>query len=61
MVEQIRALPGGTILETTDKMLLVEAAEDDLRRLLGAGSQWLIAPQQTYELPEHPPRVSRGE
>lgn len=60
VVEAIRSLPGGAVLDTTDRMLLVEADEHDLRRILGAGSQWLIAPEQTYELPEKPPRVSRG-
>lgn len=60
VMDELRALPGSSILDTTDKMVLVEAEEHDLRRVLGPGHQWLIAPEQTYELPEKPPRVSRG-
>ena len=56
-VQRIRALKDASIVDESDRMLLVEAREEDLRTALGQGSQWLIAPERTYEVPEQPPHV----
>lgn len=59
VVERIRALPNASVVDESDRMLLVHAPEDELRQLLGNTSEWLIAPEQEYELPEKPPRIKR--
>jgi hypothetical protein len=59
LVERIRALEDASIVESTDRMLLVEANEDQLRNLLGSSKDWLVAPVRGYELPEHPPRIKK--
>jgi hypothetical protein len=40
-------------------MLLVEAEEKQLRGLLGESGLWLIAPEQSYEIPEKPARIEK--
>lgn len=55
MIDRIRALPDASIVRTTDKMLLVEGHEGQLRDLTESTGDWLLAPVQSYELPEPPP------
>jgi hypothetical protein len=56
VVEKIRDLSSVSIVDASDKMLLVEAPEESLKQLLGQSKEWLIAPEQSYEIPEKRPR-----
>ena len=57
MVERIRALKNASIVDSSDRMLLVDGSEDQLRLLIGSSNDWFIAPVQSYELPEKPPSL----
>ena len=57
VVEQIGKLPSVSIVDASDKMLLVEAPEESLRHLLGQSADWLISPELSYEIPEKLPHT----
>jgi hypothetical protein len=57
MIDRIHALPGASIVRSTDKMLLVDGGEEELRQLTETGN-WLMAPEQSYELPNPPFSIS---
>ena len=40
-------------------MLLVEAEEGDLNRLLGDLRSWLIVPERTYSIPDPRPKLKK--
>src|SRR5437867_13422011 len=49
-VEKIRAIGGAAVLEDSDRMMLVEAPEQELRQALGSETDWSIAPEVTYDV-----------
>ena len=58
MVDRIRSLPDLRVLDDeSPRMLLVEAPEGPLRQLLSDRSDWLVAEQQAYRVPDTRPRV----
>lgn len=67
-VERIRALPNGTILDSSSgRMMLVDAPEEHLRAALKEMPDWTMMPEQTVPLPDtrekvlHPPDDSQDE
>ncbi|HTM56253.1 MAG TPA: hypothetical protein VL175_19645 [Pirellulales bacterium] len=50
VVRRIMDLPDTAIIDSSNKMLLVEGSEDAIQRALGPNHNWLVAPQQHYEL-----------
>jgi len=49
VLEALRA-SGASIIEDTERMLLVEAPEHGLDRVLG--QEWLVTPEVSYALPD---------
>jgi hypothetical protein len=61
-VQQIRRLSQAKVLDdTSPRMLLVEAPEAPLRRLVGAWPDWVIAEEQDYKLPSPHPGLDRAK
>jgi hypothetical protein len=50
-IQRIRAI-GGSIIEDTGRMLLVEAPERELREALESERDWLLTPETAYALPD---------
>jgi hypothetical protein len=55
VADRVRALPDARVLDDTPRMMLVEAPEQQLRELIGADRDWLIAPQRVYQHPDPRP------
>ncbi|MGH9280098.1 MAG: hypothetical protein ACRD12_18615 [Acidimicrobiales bacterium] len=54
-VARIESVPGTVVVERSDRMLLVEAAgPDDLRAVVDGLAGWVVAPEQTYTIPDRP-------
>lgn len=51
-VERVRCLAGAVVVESSSRMLLVEADEQPLRRLVATLGRWVMAPEQTFPLPD---------
>jgi hypothetical protein len=49
-VRRIMDLPRTAIIDSSDKMLLVESSANDIERALGPNHNWVIAPLAEYEL-----------
>jgi hypothetical protein len=54
----IRGQTGVRVLDTSDRMVLVEAAEDAVRALAGELG-WEVVPRRTYPVPDARPRLRR--
>jgi hypothetical protein len=54
-----RQAPGLRVVDQTSRMLLVEGPEEAVRSAFPSEEEWLIAPEQTYELPDPRPKVER--
>ncbi|MEA2600980.1 MAG: hypothetical protein QOF89_1972 [Acidobacteriota bacterium] len=60
-VEQIRSLPGTTVLDdSSSRMLLVETAEDEIEKLSELLPDWNISPERKIPLPDRRPSVRRS-
>ena len=61
VVERVRGLPESRIIDDSGRMLLVEApAAEHLMTAIGkAGGEWLVAPEQTYPVPDTRKRIER--
>ena len=59
VVQAVQALPATRIVEQTSRMLLVDGPEDDVRRVVGAGPDWVIAPERSYTRPDTRPGIKR--
>ncbi|MDX2032930.1 MAG: hypothetical protein SF339_19795 [Blastocatellia bacterium] len=56
-VAVIRALPGATVVDDTNRMLLVEAPADELQLALKSLPDWVMTEEQILPLPDPRPRV----
>lgn len=56
---RVRALAGAVIVEESSRMLLVEADEKRLGDLIDTLPDWVMAPEQTYAVPDTRQRVER--
>ena len=59
-VARIRALAQTTVLNESDRMLLVAAPEAELRALMGSLPDWVMSAEKTLTLPDPRPRILRG-
>lgn len=60
-VEHIRALRDATVLDSSARMLLVEAPEAEIRALVDTMPYWVMAPEQLIRLPDLRPKLRRGQ
>jgi hypothetical protein len=59
-VQRIRSLPKVTILdEASERMILVDGPEADLRAAVQQMPGWIIVPEQTIPLPDSRKKVRR--
>ena len=60
-IERMRALPNTTVIDdSSDRMLLVEAPEAELKALIDKMQDWVMAPEQIIQLPNPRPKAKRG-
>ena len=50
-ITKIQAV-GASIIEDTDRMLLVDGPELELRDLFAADPDWVLAPELSYKMPD---------
>lgn len=59
-VDRIGAVAGARVIDDAGPMLLVDAPrEDDLRAALDNPTDWLVAPEVTYPIPDTRKRIER--
>lgn len=58
-VAQVRALTGAVVVDGSARMLLVESDEAPLRDLVDTLADWVMAPEQTFTVPDVRERVER--
>src|SRR6185295_9160122 len=58
-VDKIRGIGGASVLEDSDRMMLVEAPEQELREAFGAEADWIVTPEIKYEVPDTRKKVRR--
>ena len=51
-VERIRSLDGVKVVDSTPRMLLVEAPPDVLKQLVGSKPQWVLTEERMIPLPD---------
>ena len=56
-LERIHALPEVDIVDSTSRMLLVQATEEDIKSLAQTMPEWVLSPEQTVSLPDPRPKV----
>jgi len=60
-VNRIRALPEARVIDSSSRMMLVEAQEEHLRNAVSEMPDWVMSAEQTIPLPDprqkvlHPP------
>jgi hypothetical protein len=58
-VARLRASPAVTVLEETPRMVLMEGAEGEIRKIVGDSPDVAIVPEQHYERPNPPLRIKK--
>ncbi len=58
-VERVRALTGAVVVDSSARMLLVDSHPEQLRDLVESLSDWVMAPERTYEVPTTRKSVER--
>jgi hypothetical protein len=56
---QLTGLAGVTILDSSPRMFLVEAEHEPLRQLVDTLPDWVMAPEQSYDVPDTRMKVER--
>ncbi len=58
-VERVRALAGTVVVDDSSRMLLVESPPGPLTELVATLPDWVMAPEQTFTVPDTRQRVER--
>jgi hypothetical protein len=58
-VRRIGQIPGSRIVDDSGRMLLVEGPERDLHELVASMPEWVMAPEQTFAVPDTRERPRR--
>lgn len=58
-VARVAALPGTVVVDSSSRMLLVETDPRPLRELVDSLPGWVMAPEQTYAVPDTRKHVER--
>ena len=59
-IERIRALEGVKVVDTTSRMLLVDAPGDALKSLIDSMPEWLLSQERTISMPDPRPKLGGG-
>jgi hypothetical protein len=57
-VRQIRSVRGARVIDESERMMLVEAPDGELRKLMSGLSHWVMGDEQTIPLPDPRQRPS---
>lgn len=57
IVARLRASPAVKFVEETPRMVLVEGAEGEIRKMVGDSPDVVIVPEQYYERPNPPLKI----
>jgi hypothetical protein len=55
-VRLISSVPGARVIDQSDRVLLVEAPDGELRQLVSGMSRWVIGEERRYPLPNSRPK-----
>jgi len=56
---RVRSLEGAQVVDSSPRMLVVEADPAQIAALADALADWIVAPEITYEVPDARQRVER--
>jgi len=56
-VEHLRSLPDVNIIDSTARMLLVDAPQDKLKAFINLTPEWIMSEERTIPLPDPRPRI----
>lgn len=60
-VARLRTLPGASVIDdSSPRMILVEAPEEALRRLVDQTDGWVMSTEHTYDLPGPHPSLDKA-
>jgi hypothetical protein len=59
-VQRIRAAPELAVLDDSLRMMLVEASEGELAKVMGSMPGWTWSPERAIRLPDPRPKPRRG-
>jgi hypothetical protein len=58
-VALVHGLPEAVVVDSSSRMLLVEAEPEPLRQLVAGLPGWVMAPERSYEVPDTRKKVDR--
>ncbi len=58
-LERAAQTPGLRVVDHSARSMLIEGTEETVRAAFDDATQWLIAPEVTYEMPDPRPKVKR--
>ena len=58
-IERIRALPDVNIVDSTSRMLLVDAPQNELKSFVSSTPEWIMSEERTVLLPDPRPKIHR--
>jgi len=58
-VARVHALEGAVVIDSSVRMLLVDSPPEALRRLVDILPDWVMAPEQSYEVPDTRTKIER--
>ncbi len=58
-VAQVQDLADAVVVDSSARMLLVESHAEPLRQLVDTLPDWVLAPEQTYAVPDTRERIER--
>ena len=58
-MERIRSLKGLNVLDSTSRMLLVDAPDDELKSLVDSMQEWVLSQERTVSRPDPRPKIAR--
>lgn len=59
-LERIRSLSDAQIIDSTSRMLLIEAPDKELKSVLSSMSEWIVAEETHIPLPDPRPKLKRS-
>jgi hypothetical protein len=58
-VTRVQELPGAVVVDSSAKMLVVEADAEPLRALVEGLPEWVLAPEQVFVVPDVRQKIER--
>ena len=58
-VTRVQELPGAVVVDSSAKMLVVDAEAEPLRALVDGLPEWVLAPEQSFVVPDVRQKIER--